>query len=541
MFLIRKSEIGKSLVWRSVIFISLAVMVILSALTLFNWHHQRKILIEMGNASLAEYANLTWLSISHLMLMGDQEGIAEQFADYKKNLKTLQTVYLTDSSGVIRRSSDGRLVGLGNVSVHIQEVLRGKDYQGFELDPQTNQLSYVKMIPVRNEKQCYVCMGSEDEVLGVLRVAFDWKHVVAAVKLTRNWNMRLSVLGIVAIIVMMLVFIFRVILNPIRALEAGLKQVAEGNLDVEIKTNRRDEIGSLTRSFNKMSRDLKKLLGVEKHRVELAALNVNLQQEVVERKAVEDKLQDSYSELKRVKLQLFQSAKMASIGILSGGVAHEINNPLTGVLNNVQLIKMLAKEKETFDLNEFREMLDIIEDSANRCVKITRSLLDFSRVPGGVFTLLRLNEIVEAVLVLVKHEFSLGNIKIEKQLAPDLAFIKGERQSLQQVMMDMLFNARWAIKEKSSSDGGTITIKTENNPGERGVNIIFTDTGIGISAENQDKIFEPFFTTKDPGEGAGLGLAIIYNIIKEHNGRIEVSSERNQGATFKIFFPSAEF
>ncbi len=271
----------------------------------------------------------------------------------------------------------------------------------------------------------------------------------------------------------------------------------------------------------------------------MSSENIVLQKEIAARKVAEEKLQNAYNELKQVQLQLFQSAKMASLGTLVGGVAHEINNPLTGVLNNVQLIKMLAKEQETFNLNDFNELLDIIEDSAVRCVKIIRSLLDLSRVSGEKFVRLGINEVVEEVLVLVKHDFSLENILIKEQLACDLVPINGDRQLLAQIMMNLLSNARWAIKKKSSFSGGAISIKTENNPAEPGINIIFVDNGIGIPSEKLNNLFDPFFTTKEAGEGTGLGLSIVHSIIKAHRGRIEVQSEKNQGLTFKIFFPAA--
>jgi signal transduction histidine kinase len=132
---------------------------------------------------------------------------------------------------------------------------------------------------------------------------------------------------------------------------------------------------------------------------------------------------------------------------------------------------------------------------------------------------------------------SLENIILERNLEPGLPLVNGDHQLLQQVVLDILSNARWSVKKKSGKTGGKITIKTESVPQEKGVNIFISDTGMGMTKEDQDKIFEPFFTTKEVGEGTGLGMAIAYSIIKVHQGKIEVKSKKGEGATFKIFLP----
>lgn len=262
-------------------------------------------------------------------------------------------------------------------------------------------------------------------------------------------------------------------------------------------------------------------------------LNQELELRVIERTS---KLQLANEKLKNTQAQLVQSSKMASLGQLAGGVAHEINNPLTGVLNNIQLIKMELAAKKDFNCNDFRNNLDIIEESAQRCASIVHSLLDFSHSAKGAFTPLSLNDIAEKIIVLIGQELRLYNIVIEKQFQEELPLVLGDSQLLQQVLFDIVSNAQWAIRKKSGQ-GGVITMKTEYEPGKTIVFLSISDTGIGISQENLEKLFEPFFTTKPIGEGTGLGLAIVYSIIKKHNGDIEVVSEFGQGTTFKISLP----
>lgn len=262
--------------------------------------------------------------------------------------------------------------------------------------------------------------------------------------------------------------------------------------------------------------------------------------DITARKEFEEQLRKAHEELKATQAQLIQSAKMASVGQLAGGVAHEINNPLTGVLNNVQLIKMLAAQKQEFNIGDFKELLDVIEESALRCVKITRSLLDFSHSSNDTLQPVKLNEIVEKVTTLVSHELRLQNVAIEKQLDENLPDIIGENQLLQQVVFELITNAKWAIQKNESRPGpGKIIIRTWLDRQKDKVFISIEDNGIGIPEEHIDKIFEPFFTTKPVGEGTGLGLAIIYGIVNKHKGIINMESMPGKGTVFRLGFISA--
>ena len=262
----------------------------------------------------------------------------------------------------------------------------------------------------------------------------------------------------------------------------------------------------------------------------------DLRATIAKRKEVEEELKDSYDKLKETQMQLIQSAKMASLGELASGVAHEINNPLTGVLNSIQLVKEEIGQKSDFSCDTFKKILDNIEESATRCKTIVRSLLDFSRSSRGPFSPIPLNEIIEKTTFLVGNEMQLKKINLEKQFQIDLPQILGNPQLLQQVIFDLLSNAGWAIQE-SKKEGGIITIKTQYKLEKNIILLSISDNGIGIPKENLDKIFDPFFTTKRAGEGTGLGLSIAYNIIKEHKGSIEVESQAGKGTTFKISLP----
>ncbi len=302
--------------------------------------------------------------------------------------------------------------------------------------------------------------------------------------------------------------------RPLERLSDVAKRIARGDVFTRVDEEllkEKNEIGVLADSFNNMV--------------------ISLESSIA-------KLSESNRQLKQTQAQLVQSAKMASIGLLAGGVAHEINNPLTGVLNNVQLIKMIVAQQKEFHVEDFKSMLEIIEECATRCKTITQSLLNFSTTSKGLTRPLSLNEIVNEVLVLIERELGLQNIVIHKNLQADLPCILGDHQLLQQVIFDLIYNARWAIQKKTDKSG-EVTIKTTSDQENKQVIISVSDTGIGISKENQEKIFEPFFTTKAVGEGTGLGLSIVYSIVNAHKGTIEVESEPGIGTTFKIIFPAA--
>ncbi|MCX7926964.1 MAG: PAS domain S-box protein [Candidatus Omnitrophica bacterium] len=259
--------------------------------------------------------------------------------------------------------------------------------------------------------------------------------------------------------------------------------------------------------------------------------------DITEQKKAQQELESAYQKLQQTYAQLVQTAKMASLGTLAGGVAHEINNPLTGILNNVQLVKLLADQKKDFNLSDFKAVLDEVERSAQRCVSITQSLLNFSRSSKGKMQLIYIPEVINEIISIIGHELSLQNVELRVEIEDNIPLINADRQLLSQVIFDMINNARWAIKKRTDTQQGTINIRVKNDSQKGMVSLSISDTGIGIPKENLDRIFEPFFTTKEPGEGTGIGLSLAYNIMRSHNGFIEVESEVGKGTTFFLKFP----
>lgn len=242
--------------------------------------------------------------------------------------------------------------------------------------------------------------------------------------------------------------------------------------------------------------------------------------------------------LKKTQSQLVQSGKMAAVGQLASGVAHEINNPLAIILNNIQLIKIQFQKKEVFaDNADVMSYIKMVEDSVARCKRITQALYDFSHVSQDKFELFFVTDAIEKSLALIEYETTFHNIVFKKEFQPGIPKIFGDFQALQQVFLDVIVNARWAIEQHGDNCHGTIMIKTEYETGARDLRVLISDTGIGINEKNMPRIFEAFFTTKEVGQGTGLGLSIAYNIIRQHHGNIEARSVKGEGATFIITLP----
>ncbi len=240
---------------------------------------------------------------------------------------------------------------------------------------------------------------------------------------------------------------------------------------------------------------------------------------------LEEKVRQRTRELEEAQKQLVQAEKLATIGTLAGGVAHEINNPLTAVLTNAQMLKMSATESDD------RESIQLIEEGAKRCQAIVQKLMKYARKPiqEELMRELDLNQVIENVLAFLNYQLEQDNIRLIKHLKI-LPKIKGVANELEQVFTNIVLNAKDAIKAGKGS--GTIEITTFEKNGALYAQI--QDDGVGIPKEHLTKIFDPFFTTKDVGKGTGLGLSITYGIIEKHGGKIEVESEPGHGSTFTV-------
>lgn len=241
--------------------------------------------------------------------------------------------------------------------------------------------------------------------------------------------------------------------------------------------------------------------------------------------------------LKRVhEMQMIQTEKMSSIGVLATGIAHEINNPLTSVAGYAEALLRRFRDEPTLGMDSrldvFQKYLEVIVREAYHCKGIIGSLLNFGRKSDGLLGTVNLNALLKEILELIRHQPNYSEMKVVADLKENIPLILGDPSGLRQVFMNLLINACHAIK-----DGGQVEISTSYSDKERAVNVQVRDTGCGIAHDVIDRIWDPFFTTKEVGKGVGLGLALSYNIVKRHGGEINVESRPGEGAQFTVLLP----
>jgi signal transduction histidine kinase len=308
---------------------------------------------------------------------------------------------------------------------------------------------------------------------------------------TLLWQLVLVGIVLVGVVAMLAMVVARRLSRPVEHLSRAVDAVGAGNFDVSVSVTSRDEVAQLARSFNTMA--------------------VNLR----ERDA---RLREAHE-------QLVHSEKMAALGQLSAGLAHEVKNPLAGILGYAQLTRRSLDSPEVITRN-----LDVIERETRRCTEIINQLMRFSRQEPAKRAACNVNEAVVRAIGLVEHQLGLASVQVRRELADALPPVVCDANQLQQVVVNLLINAQQAMEH-----GGTVRVSTRSDADA--VSIEVDDSGPGVPEEIRKRIFEPFFTTKPAGRGTGLGLSVSYGIIRDHGGDIRVGAAPGGGARFTIALP----
>jgi len=435
-------------------------------------------------------------------------------------------VRIFDPGGKIAHSSDKKDIGafLDKNDPYCQSCHGGqrqnqpptwtitKDSKGFRV------LNIVE--PIYNEASCYTsaCHAHprEQKVLGLVEANLSLSLLDTSIK---NQGIAITIYVAVFLCVISVVLctiLWNFVTTPVGMLTKGMERVAGGDLDYRLDIDTRDEIGELALAFNAMTSDLNKA-----------------KNELMEwGNTLERKVQEKTEAIHRAQAQLIHSEKLASLGRMAAGVAHEINSPLTGIVTfgHLLLKRFPAGTQEHDDIQ-------VIIEQANRCSSIIRGLLGFARASAMEKAPCDVTEVINHALNIVKNKADFFNINFITDFEPALARVKADPSQLQQVFLNLIVNAADAVEGK-----GTITIVTRNiiNKEARSVEIEVHDTGPGITDENLAKIFEPFFTTKPVGKGTGLGLAVTHGIIQEHGGRISIKTSPGEGTSFLIRLPACK-
>lgn len=362
-------------------------------------------------------------------------------------------------------------------------------------------------LPIENKSQCRVC-HMLTRVNGALIIKQRSLDVVSETSFLVGTMMTSLLVASLAAALTLLIMLSRKVIDPLRAIIRVTGRVGQSELDVKVPVEGEGEVKELAHSFNRMIGDLRK----SRDRVE-------------DRSA---KCEQAYRSMQAAQKKLVQSEKLAAIGTLVAGIAHEINNPVGVIATRAECMLMEAREKGIE--GHCADDLKVINRHAGRIAEITRSLLTFARQAPVDMAPVEINSVVEDTLFLVEKQFAKEGIRIERELSGKSPKVQGNENRLQHVLLNILNNARDAMPE-----GGTITVSTVNS--DNVVEVIVKDSGQGIPEEALDNIFDPFFTTKDVGKGTGLGLAVSYGMIQDMGGVIDAESGPGGGTRFIVTLP----
>ena len=418
-------------------------------------------------------------------------------------------------------ASPGRLVAIADLGDYGDGTVR---LGGFAEEGKRPIIAYEMTCAVFTQRG-----GRQDEEVGFLeepsavsgsKEMIGYARVMLSLESTRRdlsdlkLTFGLLTFIVIAVAIMLTVMLVRLMAGPLQALAAATHRIAEGNLDETVTEEFPGEIGDLARAFNRMTSDLKR------SRRELESYSADLENQVRLRTR----------ELEEAQNQLVQAEKMSALGLLVSGVAHELNNPLAGVVGYSQLLLRSGADERV------RQGLEKINREAERCKRIVQNLQTFARKRKPQKDRVGVNGILESTLELRSYQLKVDNIGVEMALDPEVPMIQADFHQLQQVFLNIVINAHQAMKQTGRP--GMLHVSTRYRDGMVVAEI--RDNGPGIAPEDLGRIFDPFFTTKEVGQGTGLGLSICYGIVQEHQGWIGARNAPTGGAIFSVALPVAD-
>lgn len=378
--------------------------------------------------------------------------------------------------------------------------------------------------PIENQPACSnaACHAhpAEQKILGVLDTNLSLERADAGLAESTSQMTEYTVLALVLVGLLIVAFVWRVVGRPVAALKRGTKRLAGGELGYQLPVASGDELGELAVSFNDMSRQL-----------------LDARNEVTAwAKTLEARVEQKSRELKRAHEQVVQIEKMASIGKMAAVVAHEINNPLSGILTYAKLLRRwLSGQPKDPKRDEMIGSLELIESESRRCGEIVKNLLMFARAAPMNLAWTDLNKVIEQCVRLVAHQLEMKSIQLQEDLPADLPQVHCDAAQIEQLLLALVINAIEAMPH-----GGNLWLRTSASSAGDSVQIEVRDDGVGIPQEILPELFEPFKTTKEGGHSAGLGLAVSRSIVERHHGRIDVVSQLGRGTTFTVVLPIGE-
>lgn len=523
--------IRKKLGHRIMATIIVSITLVMSFEIILDLYFGKKDAIKLMETLSLDLAASTYSGIKYPMSVGDSSAVEQVLTDIREKMEGIE-VFICDTNQLITWSThrDKIYTNITNTINNAEPMaalallLQSGEAPKESFEAEIDGKRHIIIIePILNEEACFHCHGSSRKIIGGMIVKTNVERALRTVTAAKNRTILTTILALLAIIVISYAMIEKFISRRVQRLAGGVKKVAAGDLDFEIQARSSDEIGDLARSFNIMTHELKEA------RDEITNWTLTL----------EDLVEERTAQLKRAQENAIQAEKMASMGRLAAIVAHEINNPLAGIRTYAKL--MLKRGAELFpgDAVKYIQYIETIESESARCGEIVRGLLQFARPTKPKISQHDINTLVEETLRLVQHQIDLLNIEIKLELASESPQISCDDQKIKQALVALLLNACDAVQ----SDTGFIDISTYLMEEKKRVGIAISDNGIGMDEETRSHMFEPFFTTKtvspekESSLNSGLGVSVVYEIVKSHQGSIEVESELGKGTTITICLP----
>lgn len=478
--------------------------------------------------AIKDIANLseTILRTTHHQMLVDDRQRVYQAIEEVGHQQGIEHIRLINKDGVISFSTDSREIG-GLVDkqaeacnmchsneeasplIQVSSMNRSRRYFDQDGRDVLGMANAIYNQPNCSSFACHVHLP-ESRLLGVLDVSMSLDEMNHLLDRFRRNIIVFTIALLLVLSLSLMALTQRFVHRPVQKLLSHTRKLAKGELNIQIENLERDELGELEEAFNEMTCSLQTVQGELK---DLAS-------------SLEVKVEERTRQIQEIQTQLMRSERLASLGELVAGIAHEINNPLTGILFFCSMVRNHPNLDPVL-----RNDLDTITQETQRCAVIVRRLLEFSRETLPCKSSESISRILDKTLELLEHQASFHDILVIRQYGANLPAIAVDGNQLEQVFMNIILNAAQAMP-----GGGELHLGTTMELDGQEVRITIRDTGCGIPEENLKRIFDPFYTTKPHG-GTGLGLSVSFGIVSNHDGRIEVESRVGQGTTFHIFLP----